>query len=106
MTKIGPTFCALLLLAACNADTFTGEDGGHDAPSDGTAQDGSMDGSSADGGTDAKPLEDASDGGEVTDAGGDGFACPLCEAGTTCCLISSSPNYGKCYATACLACCQ
>ena len=96
--KKGLALGALLVLAACNGDTFTGEDGGNDAPSDGTAKDGSMD---------AAPADGESDGGVATDAGSDGGpSCPVCEAGTTCCLIPTSASFGKCYATACLACCQ
>lgn len=100
--KIGLASLALLVLAACTEDTFTGEDGGYDAPSDGTAKDGSMDAAPSDGESDGTTLEDASDGGVAIDAP----TCPVCEAGTTCCLISTSPNYEKCYAAACLACCQ
>jgi len=56
---------------------------------------------------DAAPSDGESDGGVATEAGSDGApACPVCEAGTTCCLIPTSASYGKCYATSCLACCQ
>ncbi|HSQ65594.1 MAG TPA: hypothetical protein VLM85_20380 [Polyangiaceae bacterium] len=101
--KKGLALGALLVLAACTGDTFTGEDGGSDAPSDGTAKDGSIDAPLSDGESDGTTLEDAGDGGVATDAAP---TCPVCEAGTTCCLIPGAANYGTCYATACLACCQ
>lgn len=68
--------------------------------------DAAMDASSMDASDDTGSILDAGDSGIVLDAGIDGSICPPCMKNETCCTLPKSMNYGKCYASACLACCM
>lgn len=57
----------------------------------------------ADAPVDAPTVDATADAG---DDAGDADLCGTCLPGTVCCTIPNAAFYGKCYAKACLSCCQ
>lgn len=72
---------------------------GSDSATNDSGDDGAVDGA----------VDDAGDDGSISiDAGPppDGGMCPPCQMPLVCCKVMKSPNYLKCYNSACLACCM
>jgi hypothetical protein len=80
-----------------SGDAPSGDGGGTEASTDS----GGGDGSGTEGGADTGTQDGGDDGGGIPCL--DGGACPPKQA---CCALPAGIDYGKCYATACLACCQ
>jgi hypothetical protein len=110
------TLLVTLLMVGCGTsvsddtveDSGTSPDGSRaDAAADAHPgnDSGSKDSSTTDSAVSDSSTDDASDDG--SDASMDsGAICPVCAPKQSCCLNVKSVNYGKCYATSCLACCM